>query len=447
MRNLNQRILRKIAPPVFGIISVFSCKHESRPISESTLESAAPGKTELVTGMNDFSLRLFDAVSSSEKFKGKNVFISPASVSTAFGMTYLGAKGDTAKELARVLNYPVGPDAIGGQFKSLLSALSASKEKDGFQLAIANRIWGQEKFGWLKKFTDQNLSVFNSKFGLVDFTKVSNHAAIVTDVNNWAAENTNDRIKNVLAVDNLTTDTRILLANAVYFLGDWQDQFVNPKGVDRKGPFKRLGVAPSVATYMTHGEPISAVRYFEDNNVQVLDLPYITKTTNHALVMTILLPKKEDGISAIEKSLKIADLNQLFSQMRELVSTGQDRVAVRLPKWEFSSDTINMTKIFTKNLGAELAFNSDKADFSGMTGGKDIALNLVLHKTFIKVDEKGTEAAAVTVIGGMRSTSVHIPMGKVIPFHADHPFLYYIRDTKTGTILFAGRMMDPAADK
>jgi serpin B len=251
----------------------------------------------------------------------------------------------------------------------------------------------------------------------------------------WVARATNATTANVLY---LKPEMAIILANAVYFLGDWQYQFLN-NGRDeenRKRDFTTLAGDVTRPVFMNYAKE-RQLRYFEDESLQAVELPYKANERSPRLAMTIYLPKAKDGLPSMEAGLTAEKIASIRGQL----ATPVEGVQVNMPKWEVKSETMKLQDTL-KKMGMSLAFNSDNADFTGMTP-RGIALELVIHKTFIKVDEKGTEAAAVTTVGGLeRSTSVNRPrFPKFV--HADHPFLYTINDTETGAILFLGRMLDP----
>jgi serpin B len=244
-------------------------------------------------------------------------------------------------------------------------------------------------------------------------------------INDWVEKATSEKIKDLIPQGVLTELTRLVLTNAVYFKSDWQDQFT--EGETKEGPFT-LGDGKTVqAPLMTQW---TRVGYMEDEDFQLADLPYKAGV----LSMTILLPRKADGLKALEEKLSAKNLAEWLGK------ANVTHVDLTMPRFKFTSQ-FGLSKPL-KELGMVDAFDPDRADFSGMTSEEKLFISAVLHKAFVAVDEKGTEAAAATAV--VMATTM-MPQQPEVVFRADRPFLFLIRHRPTGTVLFLGRLATPAS--
>jgi serpin B len=371
----------------------------------------------LVAGNTAFGLDLYGEL----KGEAGNLFLSPFSISTALGMCAAGARGKTLDEMTKVLHLPENAHAaFGAVVKSLNEEPDAKKR--GFTLTTANALWAQKGYPWKPEYkklvaTDYGAGLFD-----VDFISAPDEAR--GTINLWVEKETKEKIKDLLPRESVTRDTRLVLTNAIYFKGDWQDPF--KKEATKDLPFTTTGgkTVEAPLMYRTGG-----YSYAENDGFQVLDMPYSGKRIS----MTVILPRKADGLPAVEKELTGDKLAATLKTLRM-----EKQVHVHLPKFKTEkSFTLNKP---LKALGMKAAF--DGADFSGMhTGGEQLDITAVIHKAFVDVNEEGTEAAAATgVVVGLTSAAPP-PMPKV--FKADHPFLFLIRDHKTGSVLFVGRVENP----
>jgi len=354
-----------------------------------------------------------------------NVFFSPASVSTALAMTYAGAKGDTAKEMAKTLHFDLASKDLHEAFGSLLRRLDSPGGKDP-ELRVANRLFGQDGMPLEKPFTDLTKDRYQADLGVVDFVKATEAAR--KTINLWVEGKTNAKIKDLLREGSLTSDTRLVLANAIYFKGNWVSKF--DKKETKDDPFT-LSPGKTKKTPMMH-QTLDAP-YAETGDAQVLTLPYQSATADHAMSMVIVLPKSVDGLSKIEGAMTG---KQLASWAKQGSSS---HVVVSMPKFK-TTYTSEMGETL-KKMGMPAAFDGAKADFSGMTKAAHLHIDRVVHKAFVDVNEEGTEAAAATAVV-MADEGAAVPLPPKT-FKADHPFLFMIRDDKTGSILFLGRVADP----
>ncbi len=420
---------------------------EEKSASPSNKSNHTAAMSDLLSG---FSWNLFKALENDPDFQDKSLLVSPASISAAFALTYAGAKGDTAQHLAKIIGYPTTPALFGEVYREWVGVLKGQKDQDGFELALANQVWGQEGFGWLEEFKANLSNNFGAKFLTKDFTNSANHPVIAGEVNDFASENTNGKINQVITADDLETDTVTLLANALYFQGDWTHPFQNPgEDFDRTGAFTKPDGSTSDVTYMDFGEAVRGIPYFENDSLQAIELAYQSSNPDKQIVMDILLPREGLGLADMIKSF---DKKAFAKVLKGLEESDKEphKTMVRIPKWTFRPETVKLANVL-KSMGLNLPFEEynpvtgSGADFSRMNGKRNIFLDQVFHKTFIKVDETGTEAAAVTVIGGMRATSVELPVA-TYSFVAKRPFIYVIRDKISGSILFIGKMLDPSQE-
>jgi serpin B len=366
---------------------------------------------------NAFGIDLYKKLITEEK---GNIFISPYSISSALAMTYAGARGNTEKQMAKVLYFNLPQEDIHKAF-SFLNAYFNRPNKS-YQLAIANALWGQANYPFQKEFIDLLNKYYEAGFNEVDFVNAENREKARLTINKWVEDKTNNKIKELIHPEDISALTRLILVNAIYFKGKWQNQF-DPKET-RDMPFN-LENKKKINVPMMHQE--GKFNYTEDEKVQVLELPYSEKE----LSMVIFLPKEGISLSDFEKELSIERVNKLLSNL------SQEKVDVYIPKFKMEKRYI-LNKILI-DLGMSDAFDMMLADFSGMTGSKDLYISKVIHQSFVEVNEEGTEAAAATAV--IMSGKSIAPM--IIEFKADRPFLFIIRDIKTNTILFMGRFVEP----
>lgn len=373
----------------------------------------------VVKGNNAFALELYAKLKAQEG----NLFLSPYSISTALAMTYAGARGNTAAQMAKVLHFELEEARLHRAFQKLINQLNAQGKKGGYQLSVANALWGQKGYGFLKEFLDLTRKHYGAGLHELDFVGATEAAR--KTINAWVEKETKAKIKDLIKPGVLDTTTRLVLTNAIYFKGDWASKFKEER--TRPEPF-HLGSGKSVDVPLMR--QTEEFKYMEADGFQALELPYV----GEHLSMVVLLPEKCDGLPALEKSLTRENLDKWLSQLRK------QKVHVFVPK-------LKMTCEFSLGEGLQAMGMTDafggSADFSGMNGKKDLLISAVLHKAFVEVNEEGTEAAAATaVVMGLKAARGTIPAAIPI-FRADHPFLFLIRDTRSKSILFLGRVMNP----
>jgi serpin B len=304
---------------------------------------------------------------------------------------------------------------------SLLGDLNAPH--DGYKLRMANALWAQQGYTFLDDYLKLTKSDYGAGFKQVDFKDAPETARLT--INQWVEQQTDDKIKDLLQPGVLSSRTKLVLTNAIYFKGDWQTQF--DKAQTRDEDF-HLSATQNVNAPMMHRE--AGFNYFDGGTLQILEIPY----KSAELSMIVLLPKEVGGMFALEQSLTTPNTRQWLGQLRPI-----PKVVLTLPKFK-------MTRQFELqgtlgSMGMTLAFDAH-ADFSGMTGNRDFFISAVIHKAYIDVNEEGTEAAAATAVV-MRSMMARMQQPAPPVFRADHPFIFLIRDNRSGGILFMGRVADP----
>jgi serpin B len=387
-------------------------------LPEQPPPASGPAKTaaEAAGDNNALGLDLYKRVAQS----GDNVFLSPHSISVALAMTYEGARGETAGQMSEALHFGVPAAQLRPGLQALSQALRPAQDA-GYALHVANALWGMQGHEFQPGFLEVLRTSYDAPLQQVNFAE--SEAARKT-INDWVAEATRGKIKELIPSGVLDALTRLVLTNAIYFKGDWASKF-KPEGT-KPLPFKVLQGKP-VKTPLMH--QTAEFGYAETEDAQVLSLPY----KGEALSMIVVLPRKVDGLPAIEAKLDAAALEEWTKNL------GEQKVSVYLPKFKIESMFSLSSEL--KALGMKDAFEADRADFSGMDGTRELFIKEVIHKSFVEVNEEGTEAAAATgVVVGVRSLPAPPP-----EFRADHPFLFFIRHDATGAILFMGRLAKPGA--
>ncbi|MEI6891760.1 MAG: serpin family protein [Pontiella sp.] len=344
-----------------------------------------------------------------------NLFLSPYSISTALAMVYGGARGETDQQMKTTLYYG-GQGATHPSFSHLRKKLNDIQEKGEVQLNIANSLWPQADFHFLTDYLGMVQEFYGSDIEPVDFKRETETARL--RINQWVETKTDGKIKDLIGKGTLTSATRLVLANAIYFKGNWANPF--RKEATRNAPFS---IQPDTEVQVPMMVQVDVFNLAQTPNFQALELPY----AGNDLSMIVLLPNTPDGLATVEEALTPESLASLpFSPQN---------VRVQLPKFKFEWK-FELSKML-EAMGMPLAF-SNQADFSGMDGSKDLALDFVIHQAFIEVNEEGTEAAAATAVAVGTRAILRPPT-----FIANHPFLFLIRENSTGVILFIGRVTHP----
>jgi serpin B len=381
---------------------------------------SAADQAEVTKGNNAFALDLYGHL---REQKG-NLFFSPESISTAFAMADGGARGQTAAEMARVFHFTLPADQLHPAMGALLADMNAPHP--GYDLHVADALWAQQDARFLPSYLSLMQSDYGADFHRVDFK--TQPEAVRGTINRWVEQQTNNRIQNLIGPGVLTPMTRLVLTNAIYFKGTWRNPF--EKGATAEdGEFHLSGMQTVKAPLMHR---TGAYRYYDGGAFQELELPY----EGDDLAMVVLLPKQTDGLPALEQRFTAAAAQQWIDELAPA-----HKVILTLPRFTMTQE-FELSGTLSA-MGMPRAF-TPAADFSGMTGKPEFSISAAIHKAFIDVNEEGTEAAAATSTV-MVATAMLRPAQEPPPiiFRADHPFLFMIRDTKTGGILFMGRVEDP----
>ena len=371
--------------------------------------------TDVVEGNTAFALDLYGKL---KKNQG-NLFLSPYSISTALAMTYAGARENSEKQMANVLHFTPGNNQLHPSFSRLEAQLNAIQGEGDIELSVANALWAQKDYFFLKTFLDLIENNYGAVINSVNFKGACE--AVRIKINKWVEEKTKDKIKDLIKPGVLDPLTRLVLTNAIYFKGNWASQFEKSKTKEEKF---WLDSSNSIKVPMMVQK--QDFRYMESESLKMLELPY----AGNDLSMIVLLPKEIDGLGKLETSLTVENLTNWLSLLKE------KEIRVFLPKFKMSSQ-FNLSQTLS-SMGMPDAFKR-KADFSGMTDNKDLYISAVIHKAFVDVNEEGTEAAAATAVA-MKFLSMPAPPPV---FRADHPFLFLIRHNSSESILFLGRVVNP----
>lgn len=342
-----------------------------------------------------------------------NLVLAPVSLSSALAMTWAGARGRTGSEMASVLHFPPGREALHASQAALRASLTRAGEAD---LRIANRLWGQAGLGFRDDFLAVCRDYYGAGLATLDFA--ADPGAARGAINAWIADRTAGRVPELLRPADVDPDTRLVLTNALVFTGRWERPFDREATGDR--PFHLAdGEAVPVATMMGQGRFGHAAL----DDLEALELPY----AGGRLACVILLPRERDGLPRLESRLAPDSLAAWLAALRP------EDVTVALPRLSLAS-RLDLARVLAA-MGMASAFGRG-ADFSGMTGRRDLFVDRVVHEVRLAVDEAGTEGAAATAVAMKR--------GRVV-FRADRPFLFLVRDRETGAVLFLGRVVDPRA--
>jgi serpin B len=373
---------------------------------------------QVVQDNNAFALSLYGQLAQQDG----NLFFSPYSISNALAMTYAGARGETATQMAGTLHFALDQERLHAAFGSLRNEIQGAGHNRAYQLQTANRLWGQKDYGFLPDFLKATEDNYDAGLIEVDFININAREQARKTINTWVEEQTQDKIKDLIKPDILTVDTRLVLTNAIYFKAAWRHPFAPEQTKD--GDFT-LADGKKVMAKLMHGHVTT--NYLQFDSFQALELPYEERD----LSMIVLLPNEAEGLPAFEKSLTPANLTKWLDKLSD------HAVNVTLPKFKVTSEF--MLKDVLSEMGMPIAFDRHKADFSGMTTRERLRISYVVHKAFVDVNEAGTEAAASTAVV-MERYSLPPPA----TFRADHPFVYIIRDNRSGSILFLGRIVNPS---
>ncbi|HOQ05074.1 MAG TPA: serpin family protein [Anaerohalosphaeraceae bacterium] len=416
---------------VLFLLAGFSIGWAAQPVSD-------PGNDPIeqtVKAQTTFAVELYRALAGlpvPEK-PVENIFYSPYSISSAMAVVFAGARGVTERQFCDALHFWLPQEPFHEAMGRLEKHLKKQASKNDYELTIANALWMDRKTAFAEPFLQQVQGCYSANLERVDFA--ANPSGAARTINQWVEKQTRERIKNLIPEGTLDTLTRLVVTNAVYFKGKWALPFdpqltrtewftVSTYTIQEDGP--KVETRRVQVPMMTRKDNFG---YAENDLCQILELPY----TGGDLRMVILLPKDPDLIQ-LEQALTADTLAEWLSRLH------RREVEVYLPRFTFTWQSELKPVLIA--LGLTDGF-SMTADFSGITGGKDLFLTNVLHKAFVKVDEEGTEAAAATG-AVMKLVSIQAPLPV---FRADKPFVFLIQDKPTGTVLFVGRVADPTKEQ
>ena len=378
----------------------------------------------LTAGNVAFAFELFDAL----RDEDGNLFFSPYSISAALAMTYAGARGETARQMAETLHFGLPEGELHPAFNALDLRLATGEpqpDEDALRLEVANSLWAQEGFPIAQPFLDLLARHHGAGLRLVDYTGEAGRESARAAINNWVARQTEDKIQDLIPVGALSQYTRLVLANAIYFLGKW----VTPFAEVGEQPFTLLNGQEVAVPMMSRQE---TTPYARGDGYEVVALNYRGGPAR----MLLLVPDRGE-YEAFEAALDQDRFDEIVGDL------GRSTVSLTMPGFEFESDFV-LNEMLAE-MGMPAPFEPKLADFSGMSADNEprLFISAVIHKAFVAVDEEGTEAAAATAVVMSAEEAPPEPDARVT---VDRPFLFAIQDGDTGTILFLGRVLDPRGD-
>jgi len=374
------------------------------------------GVAEVVKANNQFAIRLYSEIS---KKSNGNIFFSPWSISTAMAMAYEGARGQTADEIRSVFQFPEDNDRRRFSFARLLN--TANKTGGKYEFHVANAIWLQKDYPFLEEYKNTIWRYYLGEIRNMDF--VNDAAGSSNEINNWVAGHTNNKIREIVHPEMFNELTRAVLTNAIYFKGKWEHQF--DKQRTKPEDFTLRSGKKVKVPMMQLTDSDLEFNYAEMDGVQILEMKY----QGDKISMLVLLPKT--NIHYLESILTEERLQKWRNSLKP------ETVYIYIPKYKFET-SYSLTD-YLKDMGMHSPFEWPGADFSGIDGTKMLYISDILHKAYVDVYEEGTEAAAATTILVMIGAAPKHP----VIFRADHPFIFIIQESKTGNILFIGRVMQP----
>lgn len=396
-------------------LAAFACAGEAEPAGEGSDVRGTASRNAA------FALDLYKQLSSARA--GENLFFSPHSISSALAMTYAGARGVTAQEMSSVLRFPEQGAGLHAAMSALNEILSGRASQEGIELSVANALWGQTGYPFLKPFLETVRTHYGAGLRSVDFAGDTERSRLT--INAWAEDETEGLIKDLLAPQNVTPGTTLVLTNAVYFKGDWATMF--DEANTRDGEFY---VGPDSTVTVPLMRRTGSYKWADYEGARVFELPY----AGGELSMVIVAPVRADGFAGIGALLEPSHVSAMF----ELIdSSSPSEATVIVPRFKLES-AVELSDTLS-GMGMPSAFRAGAADFTGMSATRELFISNVVHKGFVSVDERGTEAAAATAVAMLKAVAV------VQELRADRPFVFFIRDRETGAVLFMGRVVNPEA--
>jgi len=378
---------------------------------------------------NDFALAMYGQL----RQRPGTLFFSPFSIRTALAMTRAGAKGDTAAQMSVALRFSTTDDTQHASVAGLMQRLTAAGGRK-YEITVANSLWGQEGVPLQPGFIDLITRHYGGTMNLVDFRRAADAGRVT--INDWVEGRTKQKVQGLIPAGGVDAETRLVLVNVVYFKGTWVLKF--RKAATRDEPFYLDGGDTVRAPLMHQQEEMG---YLHAAGYQAVDLVY----RGGDLSMLVLLPDRKEGLDDLERTLSARMLRECVAQMHVR------EVKLFLPRFRITWGAANLSSQLAA-MGMPLAFSRTQADFSGINGHEPpdedaLFITAVYHKAFAEVDEEGTEAAAATAVVMARAMARPPSTPPPVPIvRADHPFLFAIRDRKSGAILFFGRIADPTRE-
>ena len=419
-----------------GTVATATTPDASKPQAVSTAKSSlirnvAPQASDAdlaaaVAGNTEFALKILPLL---DPQGDSNLVYSPYSLTLALEMAAAGAKGDTLSGMEKALAFQLQQSRLQpalNRLDLLLADKTSTAAKPNAQLPnlnIANALWAQQGYSLQSSYLDALSVNFGAAVNLQDFVSAAEPSRLT--INNWVADQTQQKIKDLIPAGGVSPMTRVVLTNAIWFKSDWAQPFTkeatkNQDFTDRKGSVKNLPFMNLTSNFP----------YVQGKGYQAVELPYI----DNKLAMLVIVPDAGKFDSFIQ-GLSSTTISDITTGLKD------NYIALSMPKFNFSASPAMNASLSTLGMGA--AFDASKADFSGISGNRELSISGVVHKAFINVDEKGTEAAAATgVLIGVTSINVTQPLKLTL----DRPFLFMIRDRQTGLIIFMGKLMNPAAN-
>ncbi len=375
--------------------------------------SFAQNSINIIESNNQFSFEVYQKL----KNPDENLIFSPASITSAIAMTYIGAKNNTFEEISSTFHFNRNLDEFNKDYINLTNL--NQREKSDINFHNANSLWIQEGLKLNQEFLNINKQYFSSSLQFTNFITEPEKSRL--DINQWVEKNTNNKITNLLQPSSIDNTTRLVLVNALYFKGAWKDKFNKEKNTEDNFQIGKKDYVKTV--YMNR---YINSWYYSDKYSQIIDIPY----SNENISLMIILPKSYKKLRKIEKKLN----NEYYSNYTQ--NREKRRINLSLPKFKIESE-FDLNKTLSE-LGIKDAF-TEVADFSGITSAEKLYISKVVHKANIAVDEDGTEAAAATAII-MRKTSVLI---ENVNFIVNKPFIYILRNNENNCIYFMGKIVNP----
>lgn len=391
-----------------------SCTHRSH--KGAPKEQSDKDHLSLPERNNHFAFNLLSHI----PYGTDNMVVSPFSISTALAMTYTGARGTTLDEMAAIMHFDTDQQRFHNEYGEYLASLKKMAEKH-IQLNIANSLWAQEDYHFLESFFEINKKHYESETFMVNFR--ANREQVRLDINDWVFNETREKIKDLIAPGVFTDDTRLVLVNAIHFFGHWLREF--DPDLTRENIFYLSDQQHVMADFMIRTDTFP---YFENEMMQALEIPY----SGRDFSMLLLLPVEGLSLKDMEKTLDAATYTEIIKNMQS------KEVDLFVPRFE--AETKLDLEETLMGMGMRKPF-SREADFRGMTGDYELQIDKVIHQAMIEVAEEGTEAAAATAVVMIRKTAID-PEPRTV-FNANRPFIFFIKDNRHQSILFAGRIMNP----